>query len=143
MCPSKARTWISNVVVFLCPVSSVKICSVDNVGVDDHHYLNFLFIIKDSPPVFSEVRVARSLVFCVVFCTSLLVLFLLVIVLSTLLRFTNYDYPFGIFKLFLLINKQNTTFQVYKLSYYLGIQIIKWKQKYYTVGTDIVRNRHS
>ena len=47
------------------------------------------------PPVI----VARSLVFCVVFCRSLFVLFLLAIVLSVL-RFTDFDYPFGIFKLF-------------------------------------------
>jgi hypothetical protein len=51
-----------------------------------------------SPPVFSGVRVARSVVFCVVFCRSLFVL--LAIVLSVL-RFTDSDYPFGIFKLFL------------------------------------------
>ena len=35
------------------------------------------------------------------FCRSLLVIFLLSIVLSVLLRFADYDYPFGIFKLFL------------------------------------------
>jgi hypothetical protein len=52
-----------------------------------------------SPPVFSRVRVARSLVFCVVFCRSLFVLFIFAIVLSVL-RFTDSDYPFGIFKLF-------------------------------------------
>ena len=48
-------------------------------------------------------RVARSSVFCVMFCRSsfvLLYFFLLVIVLSVL-RFTDFDYPFGIFKLFL------------------------------------------
>jgi hypothetical protein len=41
-----------------------------------------------SPPVLSRVRVTRSLVLRV-FCRSLFVL-----------RFTDYDYPFGIFKLF-------------------------------------------
>jgi hypothetical protein len=50
-------------------------------------------------PFFSEVRVARSLVFCVVFCRSLFVRFLLTIVLS-FPRFTDSDYKFGIFKLF-------------------------------------------
>ena len=50
-----------------------------------------------SPTVFSEVRVAQSLVFCV-FCRF--VLYLFVIVFSVLLRFTDSDYPFGIFKLF-------------------------------------------
>jgi hypothetical protein len=49
-----------------------------------------------SPPVISGVRVTRSLVLCV-FCRSLFVL--LAIVLS-LLRYTDSDYPFGIFKFF-------------------------------------------
>ena len=51
--------------------------------------------------VFSGVRVARSFVFCVVFCRSLFILFLLDIVLSILLRFKDSDYPFSTFKLFL------------------------------------------
>ena len=45
-----------------------------------------------SPPVFSGVCVAQSLVFCVVFCRSLFVLFLLTIVFSVL-QFTDSDYP--------------------------------------------------
>ena len=53
-----------------------------------------------SLPVLSGVRVALSLVFCVVFCTELFVF--LAIVLSVLLRFTASDYSFGIFKLFFL-----------------------------------------
>jgi len=52
-------------------------------------------------PGFSGVYVSRSLVFCVVFCRSLFVLFLLPIVLSVLLQFSASDYPFGIFKSFL------------------------------------------
>jgi hypothetical protein len=54
-------------------------------------------------PVFSGVRVTRSLVLyvcfvghCLSFCT-----FLLAIALSVLLRYTDSDYPFGIFKLLL------------------------------------------
>ena len=67
------------------------------------------------PPVFSGVRVARSLVFCMVFCVSLFIILLfllwplrclsfsdlrllitpLAITLSVLLRFTTSDYPFG------------------------------------------------
>ena len=51
---------------------------------------------------FSEIHVVQSFVFCVVFCRSLytctIVLFRLTIVLS-ILRFTAYDYPFGILKL--------------------------------------------
>jgi hypothetical protein len=59
-----------------------------------------------SPPVFSGVRVTRSLVLCVCFvdrCLSFLYFFfLLSIVLSVLLRYTDSDCSFGIFKLFLL-----------------------------------------
>ena len=47
-----------------------------------------------------EVCIARSLVFCVMLCRSLFVLFPLVIVLPVVLRFTAYDYPFGILKPF-------------------------------------------
>ena len=54
-------------------------------------------------PVFSGVHVTRSLVLyvcfvghCLSFCT-----FLLAITLSVLLRYTDSDYPFGIFKLLL------------------------------------------
>ena len=47
-----------------------------------------------SPPVFSRIRVTRSLVFSVVFCKSffvLVVLFLLAFVLSVLLRLADSD----------------------------------------------------
>jgi len=53
---------------------------------------------------FSGIRVTRSLVLCVCLvdrCLCPFVLFLLTIVLSVLPRFTDSDYPFGIFKLFL------------------------------------------
>jgi hypothetical protein len=50
-------------------------------------------------PIFLWVHIARSLVYCVVFCILLFVL--LPIVLSVILRFTDYDYPFGIINLFL------------------------------------------
>ena len=52
-----------------------------------------------SPPVFSGVHVTQSLFLCVMFCRSLFVLFFLAIVLSVLLRFTDSDCLFGIFKL--------------------------------------------
>jgi len=56
-----------------------------------------------TPTVFSEVRVARSSVFCVVFYVIVchFILFLLVIVCSVLLRIKASGYPLGIFKLFL------------------------------------------
>ena len=61
-------------------------------------------------PDFSGVRVARSLVFCIMLCRSLFVLYLLATALSVLyllatalsvLRFTTSGYSSGIFKLFL------------------------------------------
>jgi hypothetical protein len=55
-------------------------------------------------PVYSGFRVTRSIVFmCNVFQIVVcpFVLFLLAIVLSVLLQFTDSDYSFGIFKLFL------------------------------------------
>ena len=52
-------------------------------------------------PRVSGVRVAQSLVFCVVYLRSMLVFSLLVIVLSALLRFTASDNHFGVFKLFI------------------------------------------
>jgi hypothetical protein len=54
-------------------------------------------------PGFVGVRVTRSLVVCVCFVDPCLSFcpFSLSIVLSVLLRFTDSDYPFGIFKLFL------------------------------------------
>jgi hypothetical protein len=54
----------------------------------------------NSPPVFSGVRVTQSFVLYVIFCRALFVLFLLAIVLFVLLRFTDSNYPFYIFKLF-------------------------------------------
>ena len=59
------------------------------------------------PLVFNGFFVTRSLVLCVSFvdrCLSFCTLYLLVIVLSVLLRFTDSDYPSGIFKLFFVKN---------------------------------------
>ena len=59
-----------------------------------------------SLPVYSEVRVARPLIFCLVFCRSL---FVILFFLSWLLRclsffwFMDSDYPFGILDLQILI----------------------------------------
>ena len=64
-----------------------------------------------SPPVFSGVRVTLSLVLCECFVDRCVYFCLFSFVLSVL-RFTNSDYTFGIFKLFLLYNenkKNNTT----------------------------------
>ena len=59
-----------------------------------------------SPPVLCAVRVAQSLVFCVMFCRSLsfcLVRFLLVIVCPFRCKVSGY--PFGIFSFFLALVK--------------------------------------
>ena len=50
--------------------------------------------------LFSGIHVAWSLVLCVMFCSSLFVVFLLTIILSVLLWLNTSDYLFGIFKLF-------------------------------------------
>ena len=63
-------------------------------------------------PRLSGVGVPRSLVLCVCFvdrCLSFCI-FLLAIVLSVLLRYTDSDYPFGIFKLFLRVSPNFTSF---------------------------------
>ena len=64
-----------------------------------------------SSPVFSGVRVTRSLVLyvcfvdrCLSFCT-----FLLAIVLSVLLRYTHSGCPFDIFKLFFFVGNSERT----------------------------------
>ena len=60
-------------------------------------------------PGINGVHVTQSLVFCVVLCSPLFVplsVFHLTIVLSVR-RFTSSDYPFVIFKLFLLNKQQN------------------------------------
>jgi branched-subunit amino acid transport protein len=61
-----------------------------------------------SLPVFIGVHVIRSVVLYVCFvdrCLSFCNYFLLAIVLSVLLRYTDFDYPFGIFKLVVLLNE--------------------------------------
>ena len=55
-----------------------------------------------SPLFFCGVGITRSLILCVCFVDCCFGLFLLAIVFSVLLRFTDSGYPFGIFKLFYL-----------------------------------------
>ena len=65
-----------------------------------------------SPPVFSGIRVSRSLVLCsaLKIVVSPFVLFLLAIVLSVVPRITDSDYPFRIFKI-VLLSEPNRDFQ--------------------------------
>ena len=66
------------------------------------HRLPGSFLIHlSSPPAFSGVRVTRSLALYVCFVDLCLSFFLLAMLLPVLLRYTDYDCPIGIFKLFL------------------------------------------
>jgi len=74
-----------------------------------------------SPPVFTGVRVTRSLVLYV-FCRSLFVLlyfFLLAIVLSVLLRYTDSGCSFGIFKLFNCLRSNNIVIEYFLTDLYV------------------------
>jgi hypothetical protein len=73
-------------------------------------------------PGFCGFRITRSLVLCKMFCRSLFVLFYLAIALSVL-RFTDSDYLFGIFKLLYFYNVSAlflllTTYILYKSYFY-------------------------
>ena len=70
----------------------------------------------DSPTVIGGVRIARSLVDCVAFCRSLylFVLLLLAIVLSAFLLLTDAGYPFGIFKLMLIMIIKQYNIYIYR-----------------------------
>ena len=54
-------------------------------------------------PVFSDVRVAQSLVFCVVFVDHCLFVCSHLVIVLYVLRFTDSYYSLGIFKLFMLM----------------------------------------
>jgi hypothetical protein len=122
VCPSMcASHYLSGIFThhMICPwsflVTRVIARNIKRYNNTESHIL-FLWPITNKPrsrntkfklsnqKCFSGVRVARSLVFCVMFCRSLFVLlsfFFLVIVLCVLIRFTASDYPFSIYKLFL------------------------------------------
>ena len=85
-----------------------------------------------SPPIISGVRVIRSLVLCIMYCGSLFVLFLLAIVLFVLLLFTDSDYPFGIFKLFLPhINTIYTFWNLKMHLYYVYYDKCYWIMQFF------------
>ena len=67
--------------------------------------INHAVLTSTPPPlplVNSEVRVAQLILFYLLFCGSL---FDLLSIVLSVLRVTDSDYPFGIFKLFLIINR--------------------------------------
>ena len=83
-----------------------------------------------SSPRFLVGFVLLDLVSCVVFCRLLLFLvsfFYLIIVLSVLIRMTDSDYPFGVFKLFFvyLIRNGMVMFDTMHISVLL-IQSLSW-----------------
>ena len=76
---------------------------------------------------FSGVRVIRSLALFVCFVDRCLYIFLLAIVLYALLQITDFDYLFGIFKLFLLIIEYIILFISYaKLTRIVKLLILKY-----------------
>ena len=78
-----------------------------------------------SVPVLNGVSVARSLLFCVMFCRSLFVLsvllLLVIFVVVVPFRLTASDYPFGIFKP--LVNL--FTSRIYMNNLRLGVKLSK------------------
>ena len=74
--------------------------------------------------VFCVVRVAQSLVFCVLFCGSLFTyrVFILSLELSALRRFTDSDHPFGIFIFFLL----SRNIRHWLVGYCFHIKVYEW-----------------
>ena len=79
-------------------MATVTLMSVPLV---EQELLNLLEHLNSSP-VFQWGSCYSIFSFICMFCRFVLVLFLLAIVLSVLLRYTDSDYPFVIFKLFLL-----------------------------------------
>ena len=102
-------------VFILCLVPNVTCVSV--LTLPEH---------MSSPPLFNLICVARSLVFCVVFCRSLFVLFFWVIMLSVLRRFTYSDYLFGIFKHFYSFWYSLTFIKTYPIVLWISQQTLKF-----------------
>ena len=88
--------------------------------------------------VFCVVHIAQPFVFCKLFCRSLFVLFLLVIVLPALLRFTAFDSPISIPRPFFLyiFDIQSPTGPMYKHFRYL---ILKSSLKYQILKRLLVK----
>ena len=89
----------SNPILSLFPTFHLNFSKSNMMGATSGAETTFPFESSKFTLRFCGVRVAQSLVFCVVFCRLLFVLFLLVITLSVHLLFTTTGYPIGIFKL--------------------------------------------
>jgi len=89
--------------------------------------IHFLMKIATLIIYHSGARVARSFVFCVVFCVSLFVRlsFFFWTLLYILLRFTASDYSFGILQLLLLITSvtESQNISIVWLSHHLTISV--------------------
>jgi hypothetical protein len=82
----------------------------------------------------------QSFVFCVMFCRSLFVLFLLAIMLSVL-WFTVFNYPFGVFKRFLGYNcKQSQSIWLINI---FNIEICKRPRKTEIKESNKRKNKHN
>ena len=104
------RVSVSQITTNMFHLSSVlssfmtyhRVCKYSNtLGATSGAGTGYLPVHMGSPQVLSGAHDVRSSVFCVVFCRALFVLFIVAIVLFVL-RLTDSDYPFGIFKLFFL-----------------------------------------
>lgn len=73
-----------------------------------------------SPWILSGVRFARSLVFCVMLCGSLFVLFRLALALFVLIRLMDCNYPFCIFKLVTVLIDSSFVEHIEKKASYLS-----------------------
>ena len=59
------------------------------------------------------IRIALSLVYCVMFCRTLFSLFFIFAIVLSVLQSMAFHYPFGIFKLFIHIPDIQIIFQIY------------------------------
>ena len=91
--------------------------------------------------ILSGVRVARSLVLCVMFLDRYLYFFFSAIVLS-ILRFTDSDYPFGIFKLFRIRISVWNMKKHFNIVYFLFLLFVLFKHVPYIFST-LIRSRAS
>jgi hypothetical protein len=117
-----------------------------------------VYLVEHSPPVFSGVRVTRSSVLCVCFFYIVvcpLVPFLLAIEFSVILRYLDSDYPFGIFKLFLVLDglvygcqtPLVTIFQLYHCDQYHWSRkpehLLQVTERLYNINLEITQNSNS
>ena len=110
--PSTCRVCRNHNSVLSLFVTFHRVCNKSNTtSATNGAGTGYLSGAPDFTPSFSGVRVARSLVFSVVFCRSLLVLcsFTVCHCVCFLLRFTDCDYHFRTLKFFFLMDRHDIT----------------------------------